>query len=503
MHPSLADIALRHGLRETFPEPVVRETDAIARSPGIDDPAILDRESLPMVTIDSEHSRDLDQAICVAREGDGFRVDYAIADAAHYVLPGSALFAEALARGASFYLPSHVVPMLPEALSTGVVSLNPNVARRAMLFRIRLDAIGHVLGTTIERARIKSRKKCSFAEVQRYYEGEKATFDDAAIDESLALLRQVGELRLRDAESRAVVRFRRTEIDVHREGLRFVALESARLPVEQYNEQISLLCNQEGARLFLRLAGPEVQPIFRVHEPPNQDRVAELEQFLAAFAAAHGERFAWRADGGVPLATFLHGLPDQGRDGELAEVVHRHAVMTNVRSRFASEVAGHFGVGTDAYARFSAPMREIVGVFAHKEAWEALGVATPRDRELDDAMRELVITRAQEAKAKQRSLDDAVNLVVLEQLAESGGIERGIVMGIAPTKLHVRLDAPPIDVKIYLGHVAEQLGETVLAVGGVELRTQSGRLVCRAGDRVALKYVGRDPRGRLRIEVGA
>ena len=109
------------GLPPQFPPDVEAEVEALRRSPGLDDPSLLDLRALPFVTIDGPTSRDLDQALLVERDGDDLVVHYAIADAAYFVRPGSALFAEALRRGASYYVPGRVVPMLPPALSEGLI----------------------------------------------------------------------------------------------------------------------------------------------------------------------------------------------------------------------------------------------------------------------------------------------------------------------------------------------------------------------------------------------
>src|SRR5262245_54480935 len=110
---SLADAA---GLPRDFPPAVEAEVDAYLAAPGLDDPALADRGAIPFVTIDGPGTRDLDQAVHVEAAGAGFRLRYAIADASYYVRPGTALFDEALRRGASFYLPGMSVPMLPRAL---------------------------------------------------------------------------------------------------------------------------------------------------------------------------------------------------------------------------------------------------------------------------------------------------------------------------------------------------------------------------------------------------
>src|SRR4029078_8753543 len=121
---------------------------------------------LPFVTIDGPSSKDLDQAIHVAREGDGYVVRYALADAACFVRPGTAVFAEALARGASFYFPGLSIPMLPRPLSEGIISLNPDGPRRALTFEVHLGSRGEILRTQLVHSRVRSRKKLAFGDVQ-------------------------------------------------------------------------------------------------------------------------------------------------------------------------------------------------------------------------------------------------------------------------------------------------------------------------------------------------
>src|SRR5690606_28681412 len=173
----LYGIFLRSGCSPVFPEQVRREVEAWQRSPGIDDPGLVDLTHLPFVTIDGATSLDLDQAAYVERDAQGYVVYYALADASYYVQPGTALWKEAMRRAASYYLPAVMVPMLPRQLSEGLVSLNSNVERRALVLRIRLHGDGSLRSTSSAtatdafRARIRSRGKLSFGGVQAFYEG--------------------------------------------------------------------------------------------------------------------------------------------------------------------------------------------------------------------------------------------------------------------------------------------------------------------------------------------
>jgi ribonuclease R len=469
--PALRDIVRSLELATDFPDEVLREVDALLADPGIDDPALVDRTAIPFVTIDAATSKDLDQAVHVGREGEGFLVAYAIADASHYVRPGSALFAEAMRRGATYYLPGASVPMLPRALSEGIVSLNPDGPRRALVFFHRLDARGEILETRLERARVRSRAKLSFSGVQALVDGRDATLAREPFAGSLALLREVGQMRMQLAIERGLVRYRREEIQISLEdgGASFAVIEAVREPVELWNEQISLLCNAEGGRLLREHPEPAVQPIYRVHGGPDPERLAELALLTERLCAVHGvPETPWRW---VPeqqsLADYLAALP-QGEltspEDRLARAITRQAIMVNLRSAYSTEPGPHVGVGAEPYARFSAPMRELVGVFLHKEAVEMLTGAHPTVED-DEQLRAEVVEIANRAKDTQRRVQDLANEVVIDRIFRPELAARpeartrfvGTVMGVTSSKVHVRLDAPPIDVKLYLRDLGKEL----------------------------------------------
>lgn len=505
---ALYRLAASSGVDPVFPPEVEEELAARVAAPNIDDPALKDLRAQPYVTIDGATSKDLDQAVFVETTTEGSVVWYALADPASFAPPGSALFGEALVRGASYYLPGLMVPMLPAALSEDLVSLNPGVDRRAMVFEMHLDAAGECTRTQVHHARVRSRAKLSFGGVQAFYDGEPlalpAEAERAAIETSLHALREVGGVRARRAAERGVIKYRRSEValELGDGGHRFVVLESVRRPVERYNEQMSLLCNVQGAKLLRRAMGEpvdgasdeaRVEPIFRVHPPPPADRVARFEALLRELAQALAlDPATWTWKRGEDLSAFLDALPTEGEAGRLARAIHRQAVILNTRSVFGAEPGGHHGVGAEVYGRFSAPMREVVGVYLHHETWQALGEVTGPE---DAALRAQVIEVANRAKQTQRALTHGANRLVLDQLfGELGPGEtlRGTVMGLTRGKVHVLLDAPPIDVKIYVRHLARQQDRDVrIDDAGTTLLAEDDAL-CHLGDAVDVSVQGKD-----------
>ena len=522
--------AALYGILETlnldplFPEEVSAETAALLTAPGIDAPSLVDLTHLAFVTIDAPTSRDLDQAVfveCLAEAtvgGARYRVHYALADAAHFVPPRSQLFREALRRGASFYLPGLSVPMLPRELSEGIVSLNPGVDRRALTFSIDLDGEGKRISTEVVRARIRSRRKLSFGEVERFYDAPaESPLSGTEVSESLTLMRDVGRLLMRAASARHVARYVRREIDVAVDagGGEFVVALEPRLETELYNEQISLLCNAEGARLLLEGASPDIQPIYRVHPEPDDARLRAFAELTREIAESHGlDPVSWAfrvEDPNEILADYLLRLRTEPANGEsperehrVARVLQRQAILVNVRSTFAGEPSKHFGVGAEVYARFSAPMREVVGVFLHKEMVELEGLRGGRvgapeaeKREVDEALRIEVVEAANRAKDNQRKVNDLVNRHVLDRLfardLESSLADRprrhGTVMGLTSSKVHVALDTPLVDVKLFVRDIGKARGGAWLELRreGVELYdTRAGSMVLRLGDVVSV-----------------
>lgn len=488
----LQAILARFQLDPEHPPACLAEAAAHLAAPGFDDPALTDLEALPFVTIDNEDSKDLDQALYIETAGDGHVVWYALADASHYVRPGSALFAESLRRGASYYLPDLVVPMLPRSLSEGLVSLNPDVPRRALTFRVALDGRGDVTSVALVRARIRSHAKLSYHGVQRFWDGD-PTLDGQPFSDSLRALALVGRRRAALAEARHVVRYPRVEVGIGLTPRGFVAFEERREATDRANEQISLLINVEGARLLADTAAPpSLQGVFRVHPAPMAADFDHLARTTAALAEAHREpRLVWRPDV-EPLAAYLDRIGALVADlpGPVA-ALQRQALLVNQQSTFSAEPGLHYGVGAPCYARFTSPMREVVGIFTHKEALELLGLVAPGPD--DDHTRDEVIAAANRAKDLQHQLTKASNQLVIADLLgadlalapDARPRRPGTVVGLAPDKAYVVLDDPPLELKVYardLGGRARLVDDdTALAV-----ERPDGRLVIRLGARLEL-----------------
>ena len=238
----MADIQRELKLPLAFPPEVEAAAMQAARHPRL--PA-LDRSDIPLRTIDPPESLDLDQALHVERMGTGYRVIYAIADVAAFVTAGDPVDLEANRRGETLYGANAKIPLHPKVLSEDATSLLPDRLRPALLWTIELDDTGATAAIDVRRALVKSRAKLDYAGVQRH-------IDAGTADPMWAVMREVGELRQQRERARGGISLPlpEQEIDVVA-GVWKLAFR-ARLPVEDWNEQISLLIGMAAAQLMVQ-----------------------------------------------------------------------------------------------------------------------------------------------------------------------------------------------------------------------------------------------------------
>ena len=235
---ALAALRTELDLPDAFPPEVLAEAESAVASHRLPD---LDLTQIPFVTIDPEGATDLDQALAIERDGDGWRVYYAIADLPGFVEPGGAIDAEARLRGQTLYAADGRIPLHPPEISEGAASLLPDQERGAFVWDFRLDATGRATSAAVTRARVRSRRQWSYDDAQAAVESEAM----------LGLLREVGERRLALESERGGASLATPEILVTREGDTYQLRRRITLPVESWNAQLSLLTGMEAARMML------------------------------------------------------------------------------------------------------------------------------------------------------------------------------------------------------------------------------------------------------------
>ncbi|MFF5790172.1 RNB domain-containing ribonuclease [Streptomyces sp. NPDC012693] len=305
-----------------------------------------DATHLPLFTIDPPTSKDLDQAMHLERRpGGGYRVHYAIADVAAFVKPGGPLDAEAHDRIETLYFPDLKVPLHPPSISEGPASLLPNQVVPALLWQHDLDADGNVIDSTVSRAKVRSLAKLDYAGVQQDIEAGTA-------EESVALLREIGKLReaVEAARDGVAVNLPDQEVTL-KDGL-FRLSYVAALPVEGWNEQISLMTGMAAAQIMMESG----TGILRTQkEQDDQDAVRRVHDIAKLLGVD------WRP--GVSYATLVNSLDpaDRKHMAFLSEAIAMllKAEYATFRDHQLPEHTGHAAIAAP-YASCTAPLRRLI-----------------------------------------------------------------------------------------------------------------------------------------------
>lgn len=327
-----------------FPAEVEEAARAAAASPSLPD---LDRTDLPFVTIDPDGARDLDQALHVERSADGsggWTVHYAIADVAAFVRPGDPVDVEAHRRGETLYGAGGKVPLHPPAISEEAASLLPGQVRPALLWTIRLGPDGERVGADVRRALVRSREQLTYEEAQRRVDA-----GEDGRDGTLALLAEVGPLRIAREVARGGVSLPIPEQEVVVDGGRWHLEHRARLPVEEWNAQVSLLTGFSAAAMMLEGG----VGLLRTLPPPDPRDVARLRRTARALGVAWPAEQSW--------ADLVRGLDPTRADHAAMVVACTRLLRGSGYTAFDGtrpEQPLHSALAS-AYAHVTAPLRRL------------------------------------------------------------------------------------------------------------------------------------------------
>ena len=382
---------------EDFPPEVTAEAETVAGAP-LDLPD-RDETAVPFFTIDPATSMDLDQAMHLERDGDGYRVRYAIADVPAFVAPGGAIDGEARRRGQTIYCPDKRVPLHPTVVSEGAASLLPGEVRPAFVWDLRLDAEGEGTSAEVYRAMVRSVERFDYTSVQ-------GQVDAGTTDERWVLLREVGEKRIRQEQLRGGASLPMPEQEVHLgDGGDFTLEFRPPRTVEDWNAQISLLTGMAAADMMLH-AGVG---ILRTMPEADHNAVARFRRQTKALGAP------WPAEQGY--GDFLRSL-DRTNPKHLALIhdatsLFRGAGYTPFDGDVPEQVEQ--AAVADAYAHVTAPLRRLVDRFGL-----VICTAISGDSEIPSWVREALPTLPaimkesdRVAGAAERMCADAVEAAVL------------------------------------------------------------------------------------------
>lgn len=439
-----------HALPYIFPEDVERECAAI---PDTVQPSQIegrvDLRDLGLVTIDGADARDFDDAVHARRMrgASGWTLTVAIADVSAYVQPNAPLDREAANRGNSVYFPKQVIPMLPEKLSNGLCSLNPDVDRLCMVCEMRVDADGEVTKSRFFEGVMRSRARLIYEHVAAALEGQAATVD-ATLLPNLQTLRECFEALFKARARRGAIDFEssetRIEFGADRKIERIVPVQ--RNIAHRMIEECMIAANVESARL---VAKHKLPAPYRVHEKPDAVKVQALREFLSAQGLRLG-------GGDQPEAMEYAKLMARVKDKPNRSLIQTVMLRSLMQARYSADNNGHFGLALTHYAHFTSPIRRYPDLLLHRGLKHLIRRRTFKQVMQRHKLSEFAYSTADierhsaHCSMTERRADEATRDAVLwlkcEYMSDRVGDEfDGVVSGVAPFGLFVELGGLYVD----------------------------------------------------------
>lgn len=324
----------------------------------------VDLRNLPFVTIDAEDAKDFDDAVYCEQQDGGWRLWVAIADVSHYVTPGYVLDREARKRGTSVYFPGQVVPMLPEALSNGLCSLNPNVDRLVLVCEMSINASGNMTSYQFSEAVIHSHARLTYNEVNVMLaepysnQGQRMKRQYAALVPHISALHQLYRILKQARTSRGSIDFDTQEVQFKFNKERKI---EQILPVERNDahkliEECMLCANEATARFLEKFKLPA---LYRNHSGPQQKKLKSLREFLS-------EKGLNLSGGNQPTPDHYDSLLSNIGEREDASVIQAMMLRSLSQAEYSQDNKGHFGLAYSAYAHFTSPIRRYPDLLVHR-----------------------------------------------------------------------------------------------------------------------------------------
>ena len=356
------EVALRsHDLPHQWPKALLDEIAEL--KPEVPEAAKtgrIDLRHLPLVTIDGEDARDFDDAVyCEKKRSGGWRLWVAIADVSHYVRPGTELDAEALRRGNSVYFPGSVIPMLPEILSNGLCSLNPDVDRLCMVAEMTVSETGKLSGYSFYPALMRSKARLTYTQVWDWLSGAKPV--PSAREFVMPYLRELhalyGALHAARVE-RGAIEFETVETRILFNAERKIEkiVPVVRNDAHRLIEECMILANVAAARCILKA---EIPGIYRIHEGGRDQKLENFRAFLSELGLNLGGGDEPGPKDYAMLLAKVEGRPD-------AELIQTMMLRSLKQAVYSPENIGHFGLALAGYTHFTSPIRRYPDLLVHR-----------------------------------------------------------------------------------------------------------------------------------------
>lgn len=487
-------IAIRtHQIPNEWPEGVTKQTENLGEEvPEEAKVGRVDLRDLPLVTIDGEDARDFDDAVfCERKKSGGWRLWVAIADVSYYVRPDSALDKEAINRGNSVYFPSQVVPMLPEVLSNGLCSLNPQVDRLCMVCEMTISETGKLSGYKHYEAVMNSHARLTYTKVNDILNGDQELRERyEPLVPHLQELHSMYQTLKQTRDNRGAIEFETVETKfIFNSDRKIDRIEPVvRNDAHKLIEECMILANIASASLVEKLKEPA---LYRIHESPGEERLTGFKDFL-------GELGLFLNGGLEPSPTDYASLMQQVRERPDKELIQTMLLRSMKQAVYNPDNAGHFGLALKRYAHFTSPIRRYPDLLLHRAIKYLIAKQEGRNQDrwtptggyhysFDD-----MDVYGEQCSMTERRADDATRDVSdwlkCEYMQDHVGEElEGVIANVTAFGFFVRLSDLHID---GLVHISSLANDYYRFDGiGQRLVGESSGQIYRLGDQVKVKVL--------------
>ncbi|MBK8962604.1 MAG: ribonuclease R [Candidatus Competibacteraceae bacterium] len=473
-----------HGIPVDWPEAVSKEVGHYGETvPASATQGRWDLRDTPLVTIDGVTARDFDDAVYCERRGANWRLLVAIADVSWYVRPGTALDQEARKRGNSVYFPDRAIPMLPEALSNGLCSLNPAVDRLCMVCEMSFNAEGRMIRSRFAEAVMRSQARLTYDTAAALVADRDPHLrqEYAALVPHLDRLHELYQVLRTAREQRGAMDFDTQETVIEYGSDRKIEriLPTERNDAHRLIEECMIAANVAAARFLQR---NKVPGLYRIHEGPTEDRLNKLRAFL-------GELGLGLSGGEKPTPRDYTRVLERVKDRPDAHLIQTVMLRSLAQATYSPGNAGHFGLALDAYAHFTSPIRRYPDLQVHRAIRHILSGGKPTDFPYSQAD---LIGLGEHCSMTERRADeatrDAVEWLKCEfMLDKIGQVYDGVITGVTGFGLFVELRGVYVEGLIHVTALRNDYYQ--FDPVGHRLRGERSGQVYRLGDSLRVRVV--------------
>ncbi|WP_416197562.1 MAG: ribonuclease R [Sporanaerobacter sp.] len=475
-------------LPEQFPNKVLDQADRLEDSVSNEEiKKRVDLRDMTIFTIDGADAKDFDDAVSIEKLDNGnFKLGVHIADVSHYVKENSIIDKEALKRGTSVYLLDRVIPMLPEKLSNGICSLNPNVPRLTLSVFMEIDKNGKVVNHEIVESVIESKERLVYDDISDLLEkdDEKLKERYAHIYDDLKLMEELCHILNEKRERRGSLDFDfpETKIILDDRGIPIEIRAEERRIANRMIEEFMLVCNETVAEYMY---WSQVPFIYRIHEDPDIEKINQFNKFI--------HNFGYNLKGSQEVhPKELQSLMNKMKGKKEESLINTLMLRSLKKARYSSEVAGHFGLAAKYYCHFTSPIRRYPDLQIHRiiKSYIKGKLAPDKMDVLENRLAyvaDISSTNERIAEEAERAVEDLKKAEYMKERV--GNVYEGMVCSLTHFGMFVQLDNT-IEGLVHFSNMTDDYyfydEEKYYIVG------ESSKKQYRIGDMVNIKVIGAD-----------